>query len=449
MFLRHTFFERFQTYKNRIALIHKDQKYTYGDLNEKISELLLSLKIPDQSAVSLVGDYSFETIATFLALCIKKCIITPINLKPPTHLIEHLWAQFLIEKNQVLPIKKNLTCPQNHPLIKQLIQKNASGLIILSSASTGKPKSILHNLDLMLDFYAQKTFNPTNVAGVFLFDHIAGIDVLLSQFSTSGILCVPEFRTPQSVGEIIQKYRVEILPSSPTFLRLLLLAQITDTFDLTSLKLIIYGSEMMPPQLLKDLKNTLQWVKFKQSFGTSETNAIKTKNAKTASGFIRLDPAHTQYKIINNELWLKSKTQTLGYLETYEDTFEEGWFKTGDLVETISEDGEEFIKIIGRTKEIINVGGQKVLPQEVENTIGELKGIKDCLAYGEANPITGQSVSLKVVLDEKILDPKDKIGLKKLIREFCKNRLENYKIPTKIIVTQNLNVSTRFKKMRR
>ncbi|PAF47156.1 hypothetical protein BKH46_04810 [Helicobacter sp. 12S02634-8] len=411
---------------------------------EQIAQTLLSLKIPLQSRVALMGEYSFEVIATFFALCIKRCIITPLRPNYPHSAIPHLWADFLIQEGNI----QNIQAQTQTPLEAKLQAQNASGLILFSSGSTGKPKGILHHLDTMLEFYAQKSPNPLNTAGVFLWDHIAGIDVLLSQLSIGGTLSIPIDRTPQALCALIAKQKVQVLPASPTFLRLLLLSGMHKMYDLSSLQLIIYGSEIMPPSLLQDLKNAFPSVRFKQSFGTSETNAIKTKNARSDPSFIRLDPTHTEYKIINNELWLKSKTQTLGYLGE-EAQFMEGYFATGDLVEVLEENGEEYIKIIGRAKEIINVGGEKVLPTEIEEVVFGLEGIRDCLAYGESNPITGQSVALKVVLDPEILDPKDTLGIKRLVRKFCKDKLQSYKIPTKVIITDSLALSERYKKIRK
>ena len=89
----------------------------------------------------------------------------------------------------------------------------------------------------------------------------------------------------------------------------------------------------------------------------------------------------------------------MGYLNaSMEDFTEDGWFKTGDLVE-VNEDG--FIKIIGRSKEMINVGGEKVVPNELESLILNVDYIEDCLVYGERNLITGQTVVVEVVLNKE------------------------------------------------
>ena len=276
-------------------------------------------------------------------------------------------------------------------------------------------------------------------------------------------------------------------------------------YNLSYLKLIVYGSELMSRTLLDSIAQALPHVRLKQSFGTSETSALQTKNHEIQNEYFRI--LNTDYKIIHNELYLKSKTQSLGYLNADNSVFDaEGYFATGDLVEVIQLDGKQYIKILGRSKEVINVGGEKVLPQEIENVILEIPYISDCLVYGETNAITGQSVSVKVVLDSNNVlqgtttykdrnsdyekEPKlsahiestqnlenisllsypnlrhnqekespntnhtkeshnlNSLNLKRHIRIFCKKRLAAYKIPTKVIIVENLDVTHRFKKNR-
>jgi len=150
-----------------------------------------------------------------------------------------------------------------------------------------------------------------------------------------------------------------------------------------------------------------------------------------------------EYKIVDNELWLKSKTQVMGYLNSSMNSFtDDGWFKTGDLVEVA---GDGYIKIIGRNKEVINVGGEKVLPNEVESIILSIPEIEDVLVYGEKNIITGQTVVCDVVL-KKGIEAKE---IKKILRKYCRDKLASYKIPTKANIVTKTNFSERFKKIRR
>ena len=99
---------------------------------------------------------------------------------------------------------------------------------------------------------------------------------------------VPESRTPLAVGEAIERYRVTILPASPTFLNLILLANVAEEYDCSSLEVIAYGAEPMPEVLLARLVKSFPNVAFQQKFGTSETGAIRVKSRSRESLYFRI-----------------------------------------------------------------------------------------------------------------------------------------------------------------
>ena len=133
----------------------------------------------------------------------------------------------------------------------------------------------------------------------------------------------------------------------------------------------------------------------------------------------------------------------MGYLNSSMDSFtDDGWFKTGDLVKKTDDD---YIKIIGRNKEVINVGGEKVLPNEVESVILSMAEIDDVMVYGQSNIITGQTVVCDAVLNITV----ENREAKKIIRKFCKDNLDGYKIPTKVNIVNKTNFGSRFKKIRK
>jgi acyl-CoA synthetase (AMP-forming)/AMP-acid ligase II len=221
------------------------------------------------------------------------------------------------------------------------------------------------------------------------------------------------------------------------------ISNVFDVFDLSSIKMITYGTEAMPESLLLKLKDKLPRVKFLQTFGTSETGIMKTSSMSSSSTFLKFDDPNQEYKIVNGELWLRSKTQVLGYINHSNESFtEDGWFMTGDLVEQ-TDDG--FIKIIGRSKELINVGGEKVLPAEVESVIMELDFIEDCIVKSEKNSITGQMVCADVVLKEGFDFKNEKLKIKK----HCIQKLDPFKIPVRIREIESVNFTNRFKKERK
>ena len=102
------------------------------------------------------------------------------------------------------------------------------------------------------------------------------------------------------------------------------------------------------------------------------------------------------------------------------------------------------MRIIGRHTEVINVGGNKVFPMEVENTLLALDNVDDVAVHGESNPFTGQVVVASVTLSRE----EDLAAFKTRMRLFCRDKLAAYKIPAKVLLVASLH-SARFKKIRR
>jgi acyl-CoA synthetase (AMP-forming)/AMP-acid ligase II len=139
-------------------------------------------------------------------------------------------------------------------------------------------------------------------------------------------------------------------------------------------------------------------------------------------------------------LEIKAKSAMLGYLNAEDPFTEDGWFKTGDAVEV---DGEYF-RILGRTSELINVGGEKVYPAEVESILQLMDGVEDAAVVSAPNPITGQVVTARV----KLTTGETVSEFRKRMHGFCRGKLDRYKIPQKIALVEEAMHGDRFKKMR-
>ena len=436
--------DKFKSFNSKNAIVFEDRIYTYEEFIKQIKDYknILDKHNISSKVVVILGDYSFYNLALFFALYENKNIIVPItsNIKKvQDDFIEESFCQTIIKTDEKNLLIQDLKTTFSHNMIDNLREKNSSGLILFSSGSTGKPKAMVHNLNTLIDSFKDKKDKSMNMLVFLIFDHIGGLNTVFNALCMGACLIIPKIKDAKTICELIEKYKIMVLPSSPTFLNLILISEEYKNYDLSSLRMITYGTETMPQSLLLKLKEVFPKVKFLQTFGTSETGISTTSSKSSNSLFMKLEDINGEYKIVENELWLRSKTQVLGYLNASMDSFtSDGWFKTGDLVEV---DGE-YIKIIGRAKEVINVGGQKVLPAEVESVILSMDEIDDCMVYSEPNVITGQTVVCDVVLHE----PKENI--KKIIRLFCKDKLETFKISTKVNVVEKTNFSDRFKKIR-
>ena len=439
----------FVSFEDKVAIVHKDKSFTYSQLFnniERIKKNIIENRINSGEVVTIVGDYSFDNISLLLALYQNRNIIVPISSNLENEVYAKIQESFStksisFKSNEFNVI--NYIASNPHSMIKSLQDKKKSGLILFSSGSTGKPKAMIHNFDNLVNHYQDKKEKSMNMIVFLMFDHIGGLNTLLNILSMGVTMIIPENRNPDYICKLVQDYKIRVLPSSPTFLNLILMSKSHEKYDLKSLRMITYGTEVMPEALLFKLKDVFPKTKLLQTFGTSETGISGTSSKSSNSTFMKLDDPNVDYKIVNNELWLKSKTQVMGYLNSSMDSFtNDGWFKTGDLV---NETDDGFIKIIGRNKELINVGGEKVLPNEVESVIFSMDIVEDVLVYGESNIITGQTVVCDIVVN---IDIETKEA-KKLLRKFCKTNLDGFKIPTKVNLVDRTNFSNRFKKIRR
>jgi len=147
-----------------------------------------------------------------------------------------------------------------------------------------------------------------------------------------------------------------------------------------------------------------------------------------------------QTKVVDGILWIKSDFSMVGYLNAPSGFDAEGWFNTQDRVEV---DGDYF-RILGRVTDLINVGGQKVYPAEIEEVIMALPNVVDVAVYGERNQLLGQIIVARVALAQ----PEAPDLLKTRIRAACRARLAAFKVPAKVLVAEDVLYTARLKKSR-
>jgi len=439
--------EKFETFGDRTAVIDKGLHFSYKDLAVKIKFYiqLFRTQITARHTIALSGRYSFEAISAFFALYELNQVIALFTEEEaePENKLKILQPDFVIRLKGDNCVISKRTQDHSHKLIETLRNSGTSGLVLFTSGTTSEPKAIIHNLDSLIDQYRRDYTKDLNIIPLLGFDHIGGMDMMLSQLAIGATLTIPENRTPRYICETIEKYRVNVISASPTFLNLLLLSEAYHDCDLTSLQIIGYGSEPMPAWLLGKLNSIFPWVSFQQKYGLSETNAIRIRSKSKDSLFFKIDDPSVEFKIIDNELWLRSPSVFSGYLDvSINSVSTEGWFNTGDMVET---DAEGFIKVLGRKSDIINVGGEKVFPAEIESFLLQIPFISDCQVFAEKSVITGNIVVANVVSTSKL-----PVGEQKQeIRNFLSGSLSRYKIPVKIFFVDAIHYNDRMKKIRK
>lgn len=347
--------------------------------------------------VALIGDIDAQSIAMLLALIDKKAVIMPLSEASTAqhpYFLTATGASVVIHKGHITRLHK---AAPSHPLLCALREREHAGLILFSSGSTGLPKAILHDFSRFLTRYA--TPRPAwTTLNFLLFDHIGGLNTLFHTMYNGGLVVRPSGRTPAAVTADIRKHHVELLPTTPTFLRLWLLEGIPEPSSLPSLRLITYGTERMDEHTLSQVAQALPLVDIRQTYGMSELGILRVRTRCRDELWIQVGGEGVESKIVDNELYLRAQNRMEGYLNAPSPFDDEGWYATKDIIEC----DEDWIRIVGRRDTLINVGGLKVLPSEVEHAALQFPGVCFARARGGANPLTGMHVELLCELSESI-----------------------------------------------
>jgi acyl-CoA synthetase (AMP-forming)/AMP-acid ligase II len=442
----HWLTQRLLSWGDRPALIWHGESWSFARLCDSCDDWLGQLArqgVGPGDTLAICGDYSPKACALLLAALRNRNIIVPLaSATAPrwSRLMELAQVEFAVQFDS--DDSWHLTSFEravDHPLLVQLQERDVPGLVLFSSGSTGESKaSALDFTRLLAKFEVPRPAYRTLV--FLLLDHIGGINTLLHGLCHGGTIVTTHERSPEVVCSAIEAHRIELLPTTPTFLRILLIADTIRRYDLSSLEIITYGTEPMPPSTLAAVREALPWVRFKQTYGLSELGILPTQSRDPSSVWIKLGNAGFEHKIVDDLLWIRSPSAMLGYLNAPSPFDADGWFNTNDLVER---DGE-YIRILGRRSELINVGGEKVHPVEIENVVLQMDNVKDVTVRGQPNPVTGEVVAAKITL----LAPERPDALKRRVRQFCHARLERYKVPAVIDVVLEDHHSERFKKSR-
>lgn len=433
-------------HKDDEAIIWRSHSYSYAWLISTIEcfeKELINKNIYNGSVVALKSEFSPNSIAMLIALMRRNCIIVPITIKNRVKQEEYCavsQVEYMFDFEEFdKPIFSKTGGMVDNPLLLKLKKKAHPGLVIFSSGSTGRSKAAVHDLFPLVEKFI-KPKRRMRVIAFLLFDHIGGLNTLFYTLFNAGCLIIPASRSPLDVCESIDRYKAQALTTTPTFLNLLLLSGTIDKYELSSLRVINYGTEVMLERTLRALREFLPNARLSQAYGLSEVGVLPVRSKSSDSLFFKIDDIGFKIRIVDGLLEIKSHSSMLGYLNSANPMTEDGWFKTGDAVEV---DGE-YIRILGRKSELINVGGEKVYPAEIENVLQQINGVEQVSVFSEENAITGQIVVSRIKLSEE----ENLSDFRKRLHEFCKSRLPSYKIPQKIILTNIELYNERFKKIR-
>jgi acyl-CoA synthetase (AMP-forming)/AMP-acid ligase II len=440
-------FQRLESWGDAPAIIWSDVACSYRELLARVvgwRDELGRQGLGSGAVVLIEGGFSPNACALLMALIECGAIVVPLTRALHVHRakfeqIAEVQAAFSFDDDDGWALERHARQVTN-PLTQQLIARGHPGLVIFSSGSTGNHKAVLHDFAGLLEKFRTPRQRKTTLTFL-LFDHIGGIDTLFNTFSSGGTIVTSRSRDPRDICRAIERHAVHTLPTSPTFLNMLLISEAYRGYDISSLQVIAYGTEPMAESTLERLREAFPGVHLVQTYGMSELGVLRSRSKDSGSLWMKFSGDGFETKIVDGTLWVRTPTAMLGYLNAPDLFDQDGWLNTQDMVEV---DGE-YLRILGRASDLINVGGQKVYPAEVENVLLALPNVRDATVYGEANPLTGQIVAARISLFE----PEELASLKRRVRTFCRDRLAAYKIPVRLTITSEEQYGARFKKMRR
>jgi long-chain acyl-CoA synthetase len=412
-------------------LIHKGDELRFSEIASQ-NPIDLS-RVGKGDVVAIIGDFNPSSILTLLRLIDLGVIVVPLTndtRHEHKYFFESALVDVVIDGSEL--IRRNHD--QKHELIEQLRGLGHAGLVLFSTGTTGRPKAILHDLTLFLKRF--ETPRPTlRTINFLLFDHIGGINTLLHTLFNKGVVIAPESRTVDSILETCRKFNVEVLPTTPTFLRMMLMSGAVPGKVPDCLKVITYGTERMDQPTLDELCKLLPNVDFRQTFGMSELGIVRVKSEARDSLYMKVGGEGVETRVVDGVLQIRSSSRMLGYLNAPSPFDAEGWYDTKDVVET----KDQYYKVTGRVSDVINVGGLKFMASEVERVALQFPNVSLVKALPKPNPITGQHVELLVqATSEGGVD-------NAALSEFLKDKLQPHMVPKRIRV-ETVAVGHRFKK---
>jgi long-chain acyl-CoA synthetase len=390
------------------------------------------VEINQGDVVALVGDFDGQTIATMLELLDRGAVLMPLTdgtRADHDYFFESGRAEWVIRENR---LERLAPRREDHPLIEEVRHRGHPGIIFFSSGTTGRPKAILHDFTNFLARYATPR-PPLRALNFLLFDHAGGINTMLHTLFNRGVVIVPSERTPETIAAEMVRHRVELLPATPTFLRMMLLAGVFDTMEFPDLRVITYGTERMDQGTLERLCAKLPDVDFRQTYGLSELGVFQVRSRARDSLWMKIGGKGIETRIVDGVLHIRSENRMLGYLNA-PSPFVDGWYDTGDIVE---QDGD-YIMVVGRAKEVLNIGGLKILPGEVERVALLHPDVLRAKVIGVPNPITGQHI-------EVVVEPREGAALdRRAMMTHFRSHLVKQLSPHKVTIDK-VEVSHRFK----
>lgn len=454
--------------KTAIKETWSGNKASYAELNllaEKIaSKLKEEYDLKKGDRIVVLSGFNIEFIALFSAAQKLGFVIVPLNTRLTRHeikfQIDDSGAKLVISEDSFAHLLSETETPsvswedaqgERNANIQSDISEDDPVFILYTSGTTGKPKGAVYthkmlfwnsiNTQLRLDINSNDI--TLNCMPSF---HTGGWNVLITPFLHHGasVWLTKEF-DPVDVLNQLEKSGSTLFMAVPTMLKLMSDVPEIDQVNLNKVRYIIVGGEALPIPTIEYWAD--KGLPIRQGYGLTEVGpnvtSLHQDDAIRKRGSIGFFNYYIDGKIVKDngdecaadevgELWLSGPNVTPGYWHNEKansTSFEDGWFKTGDLVR---QDEEGYIYVAGRKKEMYISGGENVYPREVEKVLQAHPSISDVAIIGVPDEKWGETGA-----GFAVVKPGQKISKQDLI-EYSKEYLAKFKAPRYIFFMDEL-----------
>jgi acyl-coenzyme A synthetase/AMP-(fatty) acid ligase len=301
-------------------------------------------------------------------------------------------------------------------------------ITLFTSGTTGLPKKVTHTFTSITRFVKISEKNTANIWG-FAYNpaHMAGIQVFF-QALLNGNLIVRLFGlSKEDILQSIDKINITNISATPSFFRLLL----PNNRINPTVTRITFGGEKFDEKIINQLSNCFPNAKITNVYASTEAGTLFASDGNCF--YIKPEINHL-IKIKNNELIIHQSLMGISEMTSEE------WYSTGDIIE-IQSDNPLTFKFVSRKNEMINVGGYKVNPSEVEEALRNIPGIFNARVYSKQNSILGNIICCEVVKENEELTEEK-------IRAILQSKIQEFKIPRMIRFVNQIE-TTRTGKIKR
>ncbi|MBN2561381.1 MAG: AMP-binding protein [Phycisphaerae bacterium] len=324
-------------------------------------------------------------------------------------------------------------------------------VLLYTSGTSGTPKGVCqtyanlrHDVDACIE--KARLRSDHRFLGVLPQFHSFGLTALLLVPVALGasVYYVPRFQ-PAGVIDTIRREQSSVTIMIASMYAAMLKAKKRHDQDLSSIEYAVSGGEALPDQVFLDFRERFG-VEVVQGYGMTEAAPVVSLNVPWSNrvGTVGQPIPGVEVQAFDDdakplapgeigELRIRGPTIMKGYYrreaETREVITSDGWYKSGDMG---SVDTDGYISITGRKKEMIIVGGENVYPAEIESVLIEHPAVAECAAIGQPDPSRGEVVVAFVILSEshEVTDV--------ALRDFCRDRIAGYKVPRRIVISDDL-----------